>query len=190
MDYAGFWSRVGATLIDGIVLLVVMLVVAGATGTHLIPDLSKMAGPAVAPGGSSAPGMPGMPGGPGAPGGPNTPGFPRMSPGAGNVGSSPEITSYIEGLSSLRRIMTLIGFLYTVCLTGFCGATLGKMALGLKVVRTDGDPIGIGRAILRYVVEEVVAGVTFGLAFIAVAVTEKKQGLHDMVAGSVVIRVR
>ena len=30
------------------------------------------------------------------------------------------------------------------------GATPGKMALGLKVVRQDGGPVGLGRAVGRY----------------------------------------
>ena len=43
-----------------------------------------------------------------------------------------------------------IGFVYEVMFLQYRGATLGKMALGLQVVRSDGEPLGWGVSVGRY----------------------------------------
>ncbi len=64
--------------------------------------------------------------------------------------------------------------------------TLGKMALGLKVTDTMGYPITFGRATGRYFGKFLSQAILM-IGFIMVAFTEKKQGLHDMLAGTVVL---
>lgn len=65
-------------------------------------------------------------------------------------------------------------------------ATLGKMLLGIKVTDLAGDPISFGRATGRYLAK-IISGLLFGIGYLMIAFTEDQQGLHDMMAGCLVI---
>ena len=65
-------------------------------------------------------------------------------------------------------------------------ATPGKMALGIKVTDLNGRRIGFGKATGRSL-GKIVSGVIFYIGFIMIAFTEKKQGLHDKMAGCLVV---
>ena len=70
-------------------------------------------------------------------------------------------------------------------------ASLGKMAVGAKVVRTNGEPIGFWRALLRYLAYLVFTVLTCGVGVLIsglmVAFTERKQALHDMLCDTLVV---
>ena len=66
-------------------------------------------------------------------------------------------------------------------------ATLGKLALGLKVTGLDGGRISFARATGRYFAE-ILSGLTLGIGYVMVAFSRRRQALHDMVAGTVVVR--
>jgi len=68
------------------------------------------------------------------------------------------------------------------------GQTIGKSTLGIRVIRTDGSSISVGRGLLRYV-GYIINGVIFSLGFIWVAFDRKRQGWHDKLAGTYVISV-
>lgn len=68
-------------------------------------------------------------------------------------------------------------------------ATLGKMALGIKVTDLYGRRISFGRAVGRTFGKYLSAGILY-IGFLMVAFTGKKQGLHDMVAGTLVLKSR
>lgn len=84
---------------------------------------------------------------------------------------------------------TLIGVVYYVFFTGYCGQTPGKMALRVKVIRTNGEEIGFGRAILREVVGKFISGIVLCLGYVWVAFDPQKQGWHDKIAGTYVIKL-
>lgn len=65
--------------------------------------------------------------------------------------------------------------------------TLGKMALGLKVVDFENKRINFGRATGRFF-GKILSGILLGIGFIMIAFTQKKQGLHDMIADTFVIK--
>jgi len=65
-------------------------------------------------------------------------------------------------------------------------ATLGKMALGIKVTDLNGNKIGFGNATGRYF-GKIISAIFLGIGFIMVAFTQKKQGLHDMLADCLVV---
>jgi uncharacterized RDD family membrane protein YckC len=67
--------------------------------------------------------------------------------------------------------------------------TLGKMALGLRVTDTQGRPIGFGRATGRHFAK-VLSALILYLGFVMVAFTARRQGLHDKLAGTLVLRTR
>jgi len=64
--------------------------------------------------------------------------------------------------------------------------TLGKMALGIKVTDTMGYPITFGRATGRYF-GKILSGAILMIGYIMAAFTERKQALHDMMAGTLVL---
>ncbi len=90
-------------------------------------------------------------------------------------------------VDNLSRLLTIV---YFVGMTASRGATFGKMALGIKIVKEDGSPIGIGVAIGRYLLQTIFATLTCGLSYIAVAVSPTYQGWHDKIMGTVVIHNR
>jgi uncharacterized RDD family membrane protein YckC len=68
------------------------------------------------------------------------------------------------------------------------GATPGKMAMSAKVVDADtGEPVGAGQAALRYV-GYIISGLPLGVGFFWAGLDRKKQGWHDKIAGTVVVR--
>ena len=64
--------------------------------------------------------------------------------------------------------------------------TLGKLAVGIKVTDLHGNRIGLGRASGRYFDKFISATIIF-VGYIMVTFTKRKQGLHDMLAGCLVI---
>lgn len=66
-------------------------------------------------------------------------------------------------------------------------ATPGKKILGLKVTDMDGQQIGFGKANIRYW-SKIVSALLLMIGFIMIAFTEKKQGLHDIFAKTLVIK--
>jgi uncharacterized RDD family membrane protein YckC len=68
-------------------------------------------------------------------------------------------------------------------------ATLGKMALGVKVTDLYGRRISFGRALGRFA-GKIVSFLILFIGFIMAAFTEKQQALHDLIAGTLVTKVR
>ena len=84
--------------------------------------------------------------------------------------------------------LVLVTPLYYVLLTGIYGRTVGKLALGMKVVRQDGNVPGLGYALLREVIGKFVSAIALFLGFLWIAWSREKQGWHDFMAGTRVIR--
>lgn len=66
-------------------------------------------------------------------------------------------------------------------------ATFGKMACGLRVVDMDGKRISFARATGRYFAK-IISSLIILIGFIMIGMTRCKQGLHDLMAGTFVIR--
>jgi len=88
-------------------------------------------------------------------------------------------------------IVNLIGILvmggYFVILEGGTGYTLGKKALGLRVVTPEGDLIGYLKAFARYV-GKIISGFILCIGFIMAAFDDEKRTLHDRMVNSRVVR--
>lgn len=90
------------------------------------------------------------------------------------------------GLSWLITIVA--GWLYEAYfLSSERQATLGKMALGLKVTDMNGQRLNFGQATLRHFAKWL-SNVTLSIGYIIAGFTQRKQALHDLVAGTVVLR--
>jgi uncharacterized RDD family membrane protein YckC len=132
LNYAGFWIRVGAYFIDGIILWVVNLIIAFA----FLGGYDIM--------GSNVP---------------------------------------------LTIISVILGIVY------FCAfesssrqATLGKMAVGIKVGYSTGERISFGTALGRYF-GKILSGLILGIGFMMAGWDSKKQALHDKLANTYVYYV-
>lgn len=65
-------------------------------------------------------------------------------------------------------------------------ATLGKLALGLRVVDLEGRRISFGQATGRFF-GKILSAMIFCIGFIMAGFTARKQALHDMLAGTYVL---
>lgn len=129
MEYAGFWRRVAAALIDGILVGVVSWIV-----TAIFSAIS-------------------------------------------------------EGAEVTAQILVLIaayGY-YAGMESSSYQATVGKIALGIQVTDLNGNRISFGRALGRNLAE-ILSALILLIGYIMVAFTPKKQGLHDMIAGTLVVK--
>ena len=86
----------------------------------------------------------------------------------------------------------ILGFLITLAyFTGMWtwrGTTIGGIVLGLKVVRVDGQPLTFTVALVRSLAAAFSAVVLF-LGFFWIGWDPEKQGWHDKIAGTVVVRL-
>lgn len=68
-------------------------------------------------------------------------------------------------------------------------ATPGKLLLGIKVVDADGQRISFVRALLRRLAKWLSGPLTMNFGYLVVALTNRKQGIHDFIVGTRVINV-
>jgi uncharacterized RDD family membrane protein YckC len=84
-------------------------------------------------------------------------------------------------------LVSTMSVLYYIGSWALDGQTLGKMGVGVRVVAADGSPISLGTAILRFFGWMLSAAIVY-LGFLMIAAKDKR-GLHDMIAGTRVVRV-
>lgn len=100
-----------------------------------------------------------------------------------------------EGIQVVAQILgnsigILISWLYFALMESSAkSATLGKMAMGLMVLDTDGYPINFGQATGRYF-GKILSALPCYAGFIAAFFNEKKQAWHDSMANTVVVDTR
>lgn len=132
-SYAGFWKRVGAALIDGIIVGAAVSVLTAL----LLPGTVPLDG--------------------------------------------------MHGQPQNGALSTLAGWLYFALFESSAHqATPGKMLLGIVVTDEAGKRVGFGRASGRHFAK-ILSGVLLCIGFLMVAFTKKKQGLHDMLAKTLVV---
>ena len=100
--------------------------------------------------------------------------------GARSAGNSAETIGFV--------IAILVAVFNLGVLPGLTSLTLGKWATGLRIERNDGGEIGIGRALIRHFVGYPLSFLLLGLGFLLPAFTVRGRGLHDIIAGTVVVR--
>ncbi|HKE07258.1 MAG TPA: RDD family protein, partial [Candidatus Acidoferrum sp.] len=88
--------------------------------------------------------------------------------------------------SGLAIIVRWLYFAYLE--SGEKQATWGKQVLGLYVTDLTGNPIGFGRASGRFFAKLISNLIPLAIGYIMAGFTERKQALHDMIAGCLVLR--
>jgi uncharacterized RDD family membrane protein YckC len=90
-------------------------------------------------------------------------------------------------------VVTVIPFVYFIIIEAVQGATIGKMLLGIRVVRLDGSPIGWGQSIIRNllrIIDHIPYGIPYLLGAILIWTSPTCQRLGDRLADTVVVRRR
>lgn len=67
-------------------------------------------------------------------------------------------------------------------------ATFGKSVMSLRVTSSEGQRISFGHATGRFFAKIVSGMVPLGIGYIMAGFTERKQALHDLIAGTLVLR--
>ena len=96
------------------------------------------------------------------------------------------IGTFLMAMIPIAIISTAAQWLYFALMESMKGATLGKMALGIIVTDMQGNRISFGRATGRYFAK-IISSLTMLIGYIMAGFTQKKQALHDMIAGCLVI---
>jgi uncharacterized RDD family membrane protein YckC len=150
--YAGFWLRVVAHLIDGIlaaIAFVILLLIAFAmVGVDHLKALAQGSSP--------------------------------------EEFFTPEVIAVIIMLAGTSIVMMWLYYAWMES-SAYQG-TLGKMVLGLIVTDLEGRRISFGRASGRYFAKIITGFIPLGIGYAMAGFTEKKQALHDMIAGCLVLR--
>lgn len=108
--------------------------------------------------------------------------------GAASLAPGTEDALATSGGLILQLVSLVIGWLYFALMeSGAWQATLGKKALGLVVTDTNGYRISFMRATGRYFAK-LLSGLILLIGYIMVAFTERKQGLHDILASTLVLK--
>jgi uncharacterized RDD family membrane protein YckC len=104
--------------------------------------------------------------------------------------TSVEGGSIAFSLGALGSLIYIVGiFAYYLFMEGYLGQTVGKMLLGIKVVREDNGGVpGLGAAALRTVLRIIDGILFYAVAFVSVLATQKNRRLGDMVANTLVVR--
>lgn len=149
LEYAGFWIRFGAHVIDLAILLFVSWIVA-----QVFLALC------------------------------HCPSTDVVNPLSGGINISCSLILF----SVIGVINWMIEIAFFVSFWAWRGQTPGKMAVGIKVIRTDSSPITWHYALLRYV-GYIVSALTLGIGFIWIAFDSRKQGIHDKIADTYVVKL-
>ncbi|OYD15251.1 hypothetical protein CH333_06140 [candidate division WOR-3 bacterium JGI_Cruoil_03_44_89] len=83
--------------------------------------------------------------------------------------------------------VAIVWLYFALFQSGEWQATIGKKVMGLVVTDYDGQRISFGRATGRYF-SKIISGLILCIGFIMIAFTDRKQGLHDMIAETLVMR--
>jgi len=97
-------------------------------------------------------------------------------------------TSMSRPLFAIRLLALMLGWIYYASMeSSSWQATLGKKILGLKVTDLTGNRITFARASGRFF-GKILSGMILGIGFLMAGFTARKQALHDILAGCLVLR--
>ena len=98
---------------------------------------------------------------------------------------SEELVLFLLGLYLL--IWFFLNSAYFIFFLGYGGQTPGKMLLRIRVLKKDQQPLTWGRAVLRTLGYLISGFLLLGIGFLMIAFHPQKRGVHDLIAGTLVI---
>ncbi|MFD0005712.1 RDD family protein [Streptomyces sp. NPDC127178] len=100
----------------------------------------------------------------------------------------------VASVGAVFGVFAVIGLLYEWLMVGLVGATLGKMAVGLRVVKADtGQKPGLGSSFIRWIIP-IVGSLACGIGQLLVYLSPfwdksgRQQGWHDKAASTMVVQ--
>ena len=93
---------------------------------------------------------------------------------------------YLAILGGFAIIVFVFGY-FILMHSSTLQATVGKLLLGVKVTDAEGNRISIGRSLGRFL-GMFVSSFILGIGYLLAGVTKRRQALHDMIAGTLVVR--
>ncbi len=105
---------------------------------------------------------------------------------AADAGAGPNPGLAVVSLGVMLTLIVAVVAYYVYFEQSVSGATLGKRLLGIRVVDLQGRRISLGRSMIRTLVSPF-SGALFCIGFLMALVTAKRQALHDLAAGTLVI---
>jgi len=97
---------------------------------------------------------------------------------------------YMSKMGTLELIAVVVTWLYFALMESSArGATVGKLILGLRVVDDQGARISFLRATGRFFAK-VISAVILLIGYLMAAFTDRKRALHDIIAGTLVVKIR
>lgn len=98
------------------------------------------------------------------------------------------MTSVILWMRNIWLATAIMSFCYIVGFNTAFGATPGKLALGMRILKIDGSKIGFGTALGRYLIQFLLSIISGGgLAHISIVINSERRGLHDQAMGTMVV---
>lgn len=101
-------------------------------------------------------------------------------------GSARSASNTLENFGLILALAVLV--LNFGLLAAWRGVTLGKWATGLRIERKDGGPAGWARVLVRHFVGYPLSLLTLGLGFLLAVFNTQGRTLHDLIAGTIVVR--
>jgi uncharacterized RDD family membrane protein YckC len=92
-------------------------------------------------------------------------------------------------IALMQAIAFVIALSYEIAFIRKFDATPGKMAMGMKILRSDGAKLSVGRIIGRYFAK-IISGIILAIGYIMAAVDDEKRALHDRICDSRVVKSR
>ena len=156
-DYAGFWKRVAAYILDAIVLWIPQKLIDTVTGAGAAKDAMNES----------------------------------IRGAAGDMQAIHAAQMhYLAAAWPSMLLGLVVGILYFALFESSAWqATVGKLALGIRVTDMEGRRISFGRALGRYLAK-ILSFIILFVGVIMVAFTQRKQGLHDIMCGTLVLNGR
>lgn len=108
---------------------------------------------------------------------------------AGGIARRPAPARVVAVNAAYALVAMVVSAVYAVWMHGRWGQTLGKMATGVKVIKLNGEPVGYGRALGRWLALSLNL-ITLGIGYLMAGLRDDKRALHDLIAGSRVTYVR
>ncbi len=103
-------------------------------------------------------------------------------------------SDFMSKFGAIFGVLAIIGLLYEWLMTGLVGATLGKLAVGIRVVKVDtGQKPGLGSAFIRWIIP-MVGSILCGIGQLLVYLSPfwdksgRQQGWHDKAASTMVVQ--
>ena len=97
----------------------------------------------------------------------------------------------VEGFGASDGLVNaLVTLVYYVAMTAAFGATLGKMALGMRVADADGNRPGVGAVVMREVIGKILSALVIFIGFFWILVDDQRQGWHDKIGKTFVVKAR